>query len=303
VSGLKTRFSISDSIFNTINIVLTAILLVIMIYPLYFTIIASISNPHQVALGNVIFLPKEFTLEVYSNIFNNSQLWLGYRNTVLYTFFGVIWNLLLTIPCAYALTKRGLKGRGIIMGIFVFTMFFSGGMIPTYLLIKDLNLINNPLVMILPGGASVYYLIVTRTSLSSSIPDSILEAAKIDGAGEFRIFASIVLPLSKAIIAVMALFYGVGHWNSFFNALIYISDSRLFPLQLILRNILILNQELRIDITAAETEQIALALRRANMAEAMKYGIIFIASLPVLIAYPFVQKYFVKGVMIGSIKG
>ena len=300
---MKTRFSISDSIFNTINIVLTAILLVIMIYPLYFTIIASISNPHQVALGNVIFLPKEFTLEVYSNIFNNSQLWLGYRNTVLYTFFGVIWNLLLTIPCAYALTKRGLKGRGIIMGIFVFTMFFSGGMIPTYLLIKDLNLINNPLVMILPGGASVYYLIVTRTSLSSSIPDSILEAAKIDGAGEFRIFASIVLPLSKAIIAVMALFYGVGHWNSFFNALIYISDSRLFPLQLILRNILILNQELRIDITAAETEQIALALRRANMAEAMKYGIIFIASLPVLIAYPFVQKYFVKGVMIGSIKG
>jgi putative aldouronate transport system permease protein len=299
----KMHETASDKVFQIINNLLLAAVLVVMIYPLYFTIIASISNPHQVALGNVIFLPKGFTTDVYKRIFEYDLLWIGYRNTLLYTVFGSLWNLILTIPCGYALTKRGLKGRGIIMGLFVFTMYFGGGMVPSYLLIKNLGLINHPLVMILPGGVSVWNLIVTRTSLMNSIPDELVDAAKIDGAGEFRMFGQIVLPLSKAVIAVMALFYTVGHWNSFFNALLYINNRNLYPLQLVLRSILIMNQQINIDMIGMDTEEIILAIQRANLVEAMKYGIVFIASVPVLVAYPFVQKYFVKGVMIGSLKG
>lgn len=189
------------------------------------------------------------------------------------------------------------------MGIFVFTMYFGGGMIPYYMLIKTLGFINNPLVMIIPGGISVYNMIVTRTFFQSSIPDNLLEAAKIDGAGEFKVFFFIVLPVSGAIIAVQGLFAAVGHWNSFYSALLYINEKKYYPLQLILRDILVLNQSLDVDLKTATIDEIMNAAKKAYLAETMKYGIILLASLPVLAAYPFIQKYFVKGVMIGSLKG
>jgi len=301
---MKINYSLPDKVFQITVSVILGVIVLAMLYPLYFTVIASFSNPHQVARGNVIFLPKDFSLDAYKNIFINAHILIGYRNTIFYTFFGTIWNLLLLIPCGYAMTKQGLKGRGIIMGIFIFTMYFGGGMVPYYFLIKNLGLINNPLVMIIPSGVSVYNIIIVRTAIMGSISSELIDSAKIDGAGEFRIFLQIVLPLSKAIIAVMALFHGVGHWNSFFNALMFISNPNLYPLQLVLRQILILNQSLVINYEAlTDVEALEAAIRRQNMAEAMKYSLIFVASVPVLAAYPFVQKFFVKGVMIGSLKG
>lgn len=298
-----TKLSVLDRAFVIVNTILLTIVLIVTIYPFYYTIIASFSDAYSVVKGQVILLPKNFTLDIYLNIFKSQEIWTGYRNTIFYTAFGTLWNLFLLIPCAYAMTKKGLKGRTIIMGIFVFTMYFGGGMIPYYMLIKSLKLINNPLVMVIPGGISVYSMIVTRTFFQSSIPDNLLEAARIDGAGEFLVFFRIVLPVSGAIIAVQALFAAVGHWNSFYNALLYINETKYYPLQLVLRNILILNQSLNVNIETATIQEIAAAQKRAYMAETMKYGIIIIASLPVLVAYPFIQKYFVKGVMIGSLKG
>jgi len=300
---MKLKNNLQDKIFLFFIHFFIIIFLIIIIYPLYFTVIASLSDPYKVALGQVVILPKGFSTNVYKYIFEYKELWIGYKNTILYTLFGTLWNLLLTIPCGYAFTKKGLKGSGILMGIFIFTMYFGGGMIPYYILLRDLGLINNPLVMIIPGGMSVYYMILTRTSLQNNIIPELLEAARIDGAGEFRIFGQIVLPLSKAVIAVIALFYGVGHWNSFFNALLFISDYKYYPLQLILRNILILNQNISVELDYTDIEMAMATQHRQVMAEAMKYGIIFVASVPVLVAYPFVQKHFVKGVMIGSLKG
>lgn len=292
-----------DRIFDIVNHVLLILVVIACLYPLYFTVIASFSDPYSVVRGQVIFWPQGFTLDSYRAVFQYKQLWVGYRNTILYTIVGTLYNLFLLLPCAYAMAKRGLKGKGVLMGLFVFTMYFSGGMIPSYLIMKQLGLINTPWVLILPGAFSVYNMIVTRTYFSSSFPEALAEAAKIDGAGEFRIFLTICLPLSGAIIAVMALFNALGHWNSYFNALIYINDSELYPLQLVLRQILVLNQSMNVDSSTMTTEEIAYQLQKAYMAETMKYSVLFIANLPMLVAYPFVQKYFVKGVMIGSVKG
>lgn len=292
-----------DRIFDIVNHVLLILVVIACLYPLYFTVIASFSDPYSVVRGQVIFWPQGFTLDSYRAVFQYKQLWVGYRNTILYTIVGTLYNLFLLLPCAYAMAKRGLKGKGVLMGLFVFTMYFSGGMIPSYLIMKQLGLINTPWVLILPGAFSVYNMIVTRTYFSSSFPEALAEAAKIDGAGEFRIFLTICLPLSGAIIAVMALFNALGHWNSYFNALIYINDSELYPLQLVLRQILVLNQSMNVDSSTMTTEEIAYQLQKAYMAETMKYSVLFIANLPMLAAYPFVQKYFVKGVMIGSVKG
>ena len=292
-----------DRIFDIVNHVLLILVVIACLYPLYFTVIASFSDPYSVVRGQVIFWPQGFTLDSYRAVFQYKQLWVGYRNTILYTIVGTLYNLFLLLPCAYAMAKRGLKGKGVLMGLFVFTMYFSGGMIPSYLIMKQLGLINTPWVLILPGAFSVYNMIVTRTYFSSSFPEALAEAAKIDGAGEFRIFLTICLPLSGAIIAVMALFNALGHWNSYFNALIYINDSELYPLQLVLRQILVLNQSMNVDSSTMTTEEIAYQLQKAYMAETMKYSVLFIANLPMLAAYPYVQKYFVKGVMIGSVKG
>lgn len=293
----------NDRIFDFINTFLVILIVIACIYPLYFTVIASFSEPEEVLKGKVIFLPEHFTLDSYRTVFSYGKIWRGYLNTAMYTVFGTLYNLLLLLPASYAMAKKGLKGRNVLMALFVFTMYFGGGMVPTYMLMKDLHLINSPLVMIVPGAFSVYNMIITRTFFSSNFPPELAEAAKIDGAGEFRIFVQIALPLSGAIIAVMALFNALGHWNDFFNAMLYISDARYFPLQLVLRDVLLMNQNVNFSSTTMSTEALADLRRRQYLAETMKYSLIFIANLPMLVAYPFVQKYFVKGVTLGAIKG
>ena len=293
----------SDRLFDAINLGILVLICVIMVYPLYFIIIASLSDPYAVSAGQVFFWPKGISLDAYGNVFKNRSIWTGYRNTILYTFAGTLYNLALTIPAAYVLSKKRLPGHNGLSWFFFITMYFSGGMVPSYILMNKLQLLNTPWALIIGTGVSCYNLIVTRQFFSSSIPESLYEAASIDGASEFTYFFRIAIPLSMPIIAVMALFYGVGRWNDYYTALLYVKNRSLWPLQLILRNILIMNENAMADATGISDEAMEEAMRQALMAEAMKYSLIFIASAPLLIAYPFVQKYFVKGVMIGSVKG
>lgn len=294
-----------DKIFDAINYLLLFLLMLVFIYPLYFIIIASVSEPYAVATGNVFFIPEGFSLDAYKNVFQNEQIWTGYKNTIFYTVLGTLYNLVLMVPAAYTLSKKDLPGRKIIMTFFFITMYFGGGMIPSFLLRKSMGLINTPWVMIINSGVSCWNLIVTRQFFENSIPSDIYEAAEIDGASELKMFFRIALPLSGSILAVMTLFHAVGHWNSYYSALLYLNKQKYHPLQLVLRNILISNQNAlaTIDTLSEDADALAVAAQRAYIAEAMKYAVIFIASAPLLIAYPFVQKYFVKGVMTGSIKG
>ena len=291
------------SLFDFVNITLVLLITIIVLYPLYYCIIASFSDPEQVSLGNTIFMIKGFSTEAYRNVLKEDQIWVGYRNTIIYTVLGTVYNLVLTIPIAYAMTKKYLPFRNLRSWYFFITLYFSGGMIPTYLLMKDLKLINNPLVLVIGAGVSCYNMIVTRQYFSATIPQDIYEAAGIDGASEMTSFLKIALPLAKPILAVMALYYGVAHWNSYYNALLYIRDKEYYPLQLVLRGILITNQ---LAMNAAETMDVETAsymLHKAQLAQTMKYAVVFIASAPLLIVYPFLQKYFVKGMMVGSVKG
>ena len=301
----KIRLSAGDKVFDIVNHIALIIIMIIIIYPLYYTIIASLSDIDELALGNVYFWPRGFSLKAYQNVMMNSDIWLGYRNSLFYMVFGSAYNLLLMLPLSYALSKKQMFGRSAVTWFFLITMYFSGGMIPGYLLRNSLGLVNNPLVLIV-GGVSVYYTVVTRIFFQTNIPGELYESAKIDGADEFCCFFRIALPLSGAIIAVMALFFATSEWNSYMQALIYFSQKRLYPLQLILRNILVLQTEMMMDaeyfalLSSEEQEWLVL---QARMAYTMRYAVVFIASAPLLIAYPFVQKYFVKGVMIGSLKG
>lgn len=298
------KLSRSDRIFNLINGALLFVITLVMLYPLYFVLIASFSEPNAVVKGEVMFLPRGFQLTAYRNVLKEASVWIGYRNTIVYTVLGTLYNLALTIPAAYVLSKRQLPGRGLLMGYFFITMYFSGGMIPTYIQIKSLNLLNTPWVLIIGAGVNCWNLVVTRQFFSNTIPEELYESAEIDGASDLRAFLRIAAPLAAPIIAVMALFYAVGHWNSYYSALLYVRKSDYFPLQLVLRNILISNEMALANVMLdGDTEAIAAAAQKAYMAEAMKYALIFIASAPMLCVYPFVQKYFVKGVMIGSVKG
>lgn len=295
----------SDKTFTVVNYTLLAILTLIILYPLYFTVIASISEPYEVVSGNVVLWPKGFTLESYAQIFHNEEIWTGFRNSTLYTVFGTMMSLILTIPAAYALSKKNLWGRGIITTYFVIIMYFSGGLLPTYLVVRDLGLLNQPYTLVIIGSFSVYNMVVARTYYQSSIPESLYEAAEIDGCSGFGQFFRIAIPLSKPIIAVIALYYAVGRWNDFYNSLVYITNSDYYSLQQILRNILLESQNAlsAINGDTMSSEEMAYFMRRAYLAEAMKYAIIFVSSLPKLLIYPLVQKHFVKGVMVGSVKG
>ena len=290
-----------DRVFEGFINLTLIIVLITALYPLYYTVIASISDPLMVTGGRVWLFPRNITMDSYKNVFANKEIWTGYSNTIIYTVLATSLDLAVTITCAYALSKKRLAGKNMIMGIFVFTMYFNGGLIPNYILIKSLGWVDTLWVMIIPGALSVYNMIITRTFYQNNVPDELYEAARIDGSTEIGMFFRILIPLSAPIIAVMALFYGVGHWNQFFNAMIYLNDHKLFPLQLILRNILLMNQQMVMD--NMTTEQMDSIARRAQLAETMKYALIFISSFPVLVIYPFMQKYFVKGVMIGAIKG
>ena len=297
----------ADFVFDTVNITVICLVLLVIAYPLYFTVIASVSEPRNVAMGNIRFLPMGFTSDAYANVFNNNSIWKGYLNTLIYTVGGTVLSLILTIPTAFALSRKSLHGRVLISWYFLFTMFFGGGLIPTYLVVKDIGLLNKPYSLIVLGCLNIMNIVVTRVFYQSTIPEELYEAAKVEGCSDYGMFYLIALPLSGAIIAVIALFYAVARWNDFWHALIFISKSDYFPLQLILRNILIQGQVALAAIQASNREMKAdelLAItRNAYIAEAMKYSLIFIASLPLLVAYPFVQKFFVKGVMIGSLKG
>jgi putative aldouronate transport system permease protein len=292
------RETFEDRIFSAVNYVLLSIALIMILYPLYFIIIASISDPNTVNAGEVWLWPKGLTLKGYMKIFENQSIWVGYRNTIIYTCLGTIINVVLTLTSAYALSRKDLLGRNLLMLVLTFTMFFSGGLIPTYLLIMRLGMLDTIWAMLIPTAVGVWNVIVARTYFQSNIPTELLEAAQMDGCSNLRFLRKIVLPLSNAIIAVMILFYSVNHWNSYFQALIYLNRQEMLPLQIILRNILVQNQAeqiLLLDYTGKTDEA-------TNLAEQIKYGIIVIASVPVLLLYPLLQRYFVQGIMIGSIK-
>lgn len=286
----------SDTVMEVVMYVLAVLFLIILIYPLYFIIIASFSDPTSVSNGQVWLFPKGFTLDGYRELLRHANIWIGYRNTIAYTVVGTAIGLIVNISAAYALSRKDLVGRRFLSLFFIFTMFFSGGLIPTFLTIRDFHMYNTFLVMVLPFSVIVYDVIVARTFFQTSIPADLWEAAQIDGCGNLRYFVQVVLPLSKAIIAVLGLWIAVGYWNSYFNALIYLKNPDLYPLQLILRNILITNQ-MQSAMGTGEAAQIA--LRLASM---MRYSVIIVATVPILCVYPFIQKYFNQGVMIGAVK-
>jgi carbohydrate ABC transporter membrane protein 2, CUT1 family (TC 3.A.1.1.-) len=296
-TGYHIRSSRADRVFDALNYVLLTFALLIVAYPLYFIVIASVSDPSAVYAGKVIFWPQSFTLEGYKRILEYQSFFTGYRNTLVYTLVGTSINVLITIPGAYALSRKDLVGRNVIMMGVTFTMIFSGGLIPTYLLILDLNLYNTIWAMVLPVAVSSWNLIVARTFFQQSIPDELLEAAKLDGANNTQFFLRIVLPLSKSIIAVMILFYAVSHWNSYSNALFYLKSADKYPLQLVLRSILFENS------LGDMVEDAATLALQQRLGDLIKYGIIIASSLPLLILYPFLQRYFIQGVMIGAVKG
>ncbi len=291
----------SDTIFNVVNMIIMTVLLVIWLYPLLYILSASFSEPTMVDSGEMWLIPVGFTLEGYERLLGYSEIWRGYLNTIMYTVFGTLVNLAVTLPCAYALSRKDFAGRKIINIYLVVTMFFSGGLIPTYLVVADFNLLNTPLIMIIMGATAAYNIFIARTFFSTTIPDELQEAARIDGGTNATLFFRIVLPLSAPIIAVMALFFGVGHWNSYFNAMIYLKDREFYPLQLILREILIQSQvsaEMTMDVDVA-----ASLAAQARISGLIKYGSIVISTVPMLITYVALQKHFVKGVMIGAVKG
>lgn len=291
------NLSMQDKLFTIILFLLCACIVAAIIYPLYFIIIASVSDSNAVAAGKVILLPKNVSFFGYQKIFEDSRISTGYRNTIIYSIGGTLASLIVTLPVAYAMAQKEFWGKGIVMIFFTITMFFSGGLIPTYLLYKDLNLIDNMWVFIIPGAMNVYNMIIARTFFANSIPRSLYEAAALDGCSHFGFFIKFALPLSKAIIAVLFLYCFVGKWNDFMTGLVYIQDADKQPLQLVLRDILIANNAF-----TGGSAQLGGGYAQ-KYADQIKYGVIIVSTLPLLVIYPFLQKYFEKGVMIGSLKG
>ena len=290
----------SDNIFLFIVTVILVLVFAVVAFPLIYTVACSLSSSRAVVSGRVFLWPVEPTLLGYRRIFENPSVMNGYLNSVIYTLGGTAISLFLTLTSAYSLSRADFGLRIPVMAIFAFTMLFSGGLIPTYLLVGKLGLMNTRWAIILPTAISVYNLIVTRTFFESTLPQELLDASRVDGCGDFRFFLTVALPLSGAIIAVMSLFYAVGIWNSYFSALIYLSNDRLFPLQLILRQILVQNKVDITMLTASTADDIS---ARQSLFELLKYSLIVVASAPMMILYPFIQKYFIQGVMIGAIKG
>jgi putative aldouronate transport system permease protein len=286
--------TLGEKVFDSFNVILLSVGAFLFLYPVWFVVIASVSDAHAIASGSITLWPKGFNLDAYDRVFSDPQIWESYGNTLFYVVVGTIVNLILTTLGAYPLSRKGLPGKNLIMGIIVFTMFFNGGLIPIYLNVRDLGLFDSRWALILPTAINAFYLIVMRTFFQS-IPESLIESAKMDGANDFTILRRIVLPLSYPVIAVMTLFYAVFHWNSWFDAMIYLQDRSLYPLQLILREILVQNKtgDLLGGVGTGDVQRIS---------ETIKYATIVVATVPILLIYPFLQKYFVKGVMIGAVK-
>lgn len=299
------KLSRSDKIFDMINIVLLTLMMLVILYPLYFILIASVSSPTAVNAGEVLLFPKGATLEGYKYVLKDTSIWKGYANTIILTITGTLVNMFLSVTCAYALSKSHLPFIKFIMFAMTFTMFFSGGIIPTYLLVSGLGMRDTIWSLIMPAAVSVYNVILMRTYFMNSVPDEIIQAAKIDGCSEIRALTAVVLPLSKPILVTIALFYGVGHWNQFFQALIYISDKDKFPLQLVLRNMLLMGNNAMTSMLSGgmSGENAKYLAELMQQIEILKYAVIIVSVLPVLLVYPFLQKFFMKGIMMGALKG
>ena len=282
------KMSRDDLIYEIITKMFLVVVMIVIIYPVYFVLVASFSDPIYVNSGEMLFWPKGFTLLGYQRVFKDSRIWNGYRNTIMYTVLGTILGVAATMLAAYSLSRKDLPGRKIIMFLFIFTMYFSGGMIPYYLVVKGLGLVNSRTLMILSGAVSVYNIIIARSFLEANIPEELKDAASIDGCGNARFFAQIVIPLSKAVIAVIALYLAVSYWNSYFNAMIF------------LRQILLTVSESASMDSSLDPQAL---IQLQQMGQVIKYGVIVVATVPIICVYPFIQKYFVKGVMIGSVKG
>ena len=296
----KGKFLRSDRVFDVVNVLFMVVMLIIFVWPLWFVVIASVSDPNEIWNGNVLLIPKGFTMVAYEALADYSMIWIGYRNTIIYTVVGTLVNLVMTVCAAYPLSRKDFMPRNFFMVMFMITMYFGGGLIPTYLVVSNLNLINTPWAMIIPGACSIYNVIIMRTYFINSIPHSLQEAAELDGANAFQFLMKVVLPLSKPIIAVVALYYAVGHWNDFYTALLYINDQDLLPLQSFLRDILMSN---KMSLNNMQGLDAAAAEAKMQLSQTLKYSVIIISTVPVLCVYPFIQKYFVKGIMIGSVKG
>ena len=295
----SVKLSSGDRVFGILNGILLAIVTLLIVYPIYFIIVASVSDPTYVNLGQTLFWPKGLNISGYQKIFEYSEITTGYLNSIFYTVLGTCINLLVCIPTAFSLSRKELVGRGWINAFFVVTMYFSGGLVPGYLLIKNLGMINTVWALVLPGALNVYNMIVCRSFFMSNISDELFEATKIDGGSYTSFFFKVVLPLSKSIIAVMVLYHALVHWNSYLSALYYIRDTDKYPLQLILRN---LTASLSVDSIQDAMDSAAIS-EKMKASQTVRYAVIIVASIPVFLMYPFVQKYFVKGVMVGSVKG
>ena len=286
----------ADRIFDVFNYLVLGLLGLMVLYPLYFIVIASVSDPVAINNGQVRLLPMGFNLDGYRKILEDGKIWTAYNNTVFYTVVGTSVNIILTMLIAYPLSRQNFFIRSGLMAFMMFTMYFQGGMIPTYLLMQKLNLYNTPWVMILLPAINVFNVIIATSNIRENIPNELYEAASIDGCSHFGFFFKMVLPLSKTIITVLVLYYGVAHWNEYMNGLIYLRDQSLQPLQIVLRNILMQNQ-------VSAMGDIDSILEQQKAAELIKYGLIIVSTLPVLVVYPFLQKHFNQGTMLGSVKG
>jgi putative aldouronate transport system permease protein len=292
----KIKESFTDRLFLTCVYIFLTLILIVVLYPLIYIVSASISSPAAVTSGKVWLWPVDLSFKGYEIIFGNSQIVTGYMNSLIYTIFGTLISVTLTVLIAYPLSRKTFFGRNLLMVFIVFTMLFYGGLIPTYLVVKALGMVDTRWALLIPNAIAVWQVIIARTFFQTSIPDELVEASEMDGCSDLRFLWSVVLPLAKPIIAVLFLMYAVGQWNAYFDALIYLKNPDLHPLQLVLRNIIILN-------TSTGGMEASEMLERQQLADLMKYALIVVASLPVMLIYPFVQRHFVKGMMIGSVKG
>ena len=292
------NFGMGDKVFYVLVAAVLTIVFLMVLYPCIYVASASISSGAAVQSGRGVFLPVDISLEGYRTVFHTPKVWTGFRNSLFYTVAGTMVSLVMTLTAAYCLSRKDVPGRNFIMLLFTFTMFFSGGLIPGYLLIRQLGFLNTVWALIVPGAISVYNLIMAKTFMQNTIPSELLEASMMDGCSDIMYYLRVVLPLSKAIIAVLVLFYAVGYWNSYFNAMIYLNNRELYPLTIYLREILMADQ---IDPSTVSDPELQAQI--AQMAGVIKYALIVVTMVPVLLIYPFIQKYFVKGVMIGSVKG
>lgn len=296
---MKKKKITQDKVVYFINYVLLALLLVIVLYPIIYIISCSFSSGSALMAGRVRLLPVEFTFDSYKAVFKYQSIWSGYKNSVIYTIVGTLISIVFTLFAAYPLSRDDFRGQKLFTGLFLFTMMFSGGLIPTYLLVRNLKLIDTMWAIVLPGAVSAYNMIVARTFFKQTIPKELMEAAEMDGCSDFKFFSRIVIPLSTPIVAVLCLWVAVSLWNSYFNPMIYINSEDKYPLQLVLRRILLMSQ-VNLNSSSVDPQVIA---KNQYLSEMLKYGTIIISTLPLMVTYPFVQKYFVKGVMIGSVKG